>query len=92
MLGIRPIFLTTDELFAAPRAAVETIARRLDVPIDDAGLDAAIAVSAPYPHKRDRVQASADIVKMFKDYVFGNGETGSVAPDARPDDNIATGD
>jgi len=48
MIGISPIFLTTPQLFAAPRDIVCELARQLEVEPDLASLDATLAASEPY--------------------------------------------
>ena len=47
-LGIRPIFITSDTLFASPAAAVREIAEKLEVKINDAGLQRMIASGRRY--------------------------------------------
>src|SRR5262249_38088908 len=46
LLNIRPLFVTTDELFREPRSVVGRIADAMKLPIDEAALAAAIALSA----------------------------------------------
>jgi len=47
-LGIRPIFVTSDTLFANPSAVVREIADRFGVTVDDAGLQRMIAFGKRY--------------------------------------------
>jgi LPS sulfotransferase NodH len=48
LLGIRPLFVTTEQLFADPRAVVMAIAETVDATVNAKALDEAIAASAPY--------------------------------------------
>jgi LPS sulfotransferase NodH len=70
LLGIRPLFLTTDRLFAEPRSVVDDIAAALSVTADAKGLEQAVSVSVPYDHDRPRQKATAGLADRFKDLVF----------------------
>lgn len=67
MLGIRPIFVTTDELFRNPRHVVQTIAAALQVGINERELDRAIELSASYRRGSDK---STGLEEHFKRVVF----------------------
>jgi LPS sulfotransferase NodH len=71
LLGIRPVFTTTDELFRQPGAVVGRIAQTLRLPINEHELQKAIDLSAPYG--RDREPATAALTEHFKRIVFQGG-------------------
>jgi LPS sulfotransferase NodH len=68
LLSIRPIFVTTDELFSDPRPIVHKIADTIQVAVNEGELDRAIELSAPYG--RDREKSTAGFVEHFKRVVF----------------------
>jgi LPS sulfotransferase NodH len=70
LLNIRPIFVTTDELFGEPRSVVGRIAAAMAVSIDEAALSSAIALSAAYGHDRAREKAVAGLAESFKKIAF----------------------
>jgi trehalose 2-sulfotransferase len=49
LAGLKPYYLSMDELFRAPREVIGRIAQALDAPIDEAALAAMIARSKRYP-------------------------------------------
>jgi LPS sulfotransferase NodH len=70
LLNIRPIFVTTDELFREPRAVVGRIAAVMQLSIDEAALSGAIALSAAYGRDRAREKATAGLAENFKKIAF----------------------
>jgi len=69
LLGISPIFVTSDQLFRDPHAVVRRIASTMAVSIDTQRLEQAIAVSAPYDHhKREKTLVS--LAEKFKEIAF----------------------
>jgi LPS sulfotransferase NodH len=52
--NVHPHFITTEDLFAQPRAVVEGIASALGASIDSDALNSAIAASKPYLRRTDR--------------------------------------
>ena len=68
LLGIRPFFVTTDELFSSPGNVVWKIADLMGLPVNEGGLERAVELSAPYG--RDHAKAIAGLVEHFKRVVF----------------------
>jgi LPS sulfotransferase NodH len=72
MLGISPIFLTTPQLFAAPKEIVCELARLVGVEPDIASLDAMLAASEPYAAGADEQKlAYEDISTPLQKRFFG---------------------
>lgn len=70
MLGIRPFFLSMDDLFAESKLAVSRIAQALGSPLNEERLDEAIAVSKRYSHASRSGKFSDSIRDLFKPIVF----------------------
>jgi LPS sulfotransferase NodH len=70
LLNIRPIFVTTDELFREPHNVVGRIAAAMRVPVDAAALADAIACSAAYGRDRAREKAVSGLAERFKKIAF----------------------
>jgi trehalose 2-sulfotransferase len=68
LLGIRPLFVTTDELFSNSREVVCKIAGTMGVTVNDGELERAIALSAPYG--RETAKATAELAEHFRRVVF----------------------
>jgi LPS sulfotransferase NodH len=68
LLSIRPIFVTTDELFSDPRHVVHRIADAMRLAVNEGELDRAIKLSAPYG--RDHKRSTAGFAEHFKRVVF----------------------
>jgi LPS sulfotransferase NodH len=68
LLGIRPFFVTTDELFSSPGDVVRKIADLVGLPVNEGGLERALELSAPYG--RDHAKAMAELAEHFKRVVF----------------------
>jgi LPS sulfotransferase NodH len=66
LLGIRPFFVTTDELFRNPRHVLRNIADIIDLPVN--ALEHAFEVSAP--HGRNNKKTTTDFGEHFKRLVF----------------------
>ena|SRR5690348_10741149 len=73
LLGIRPIFITMDELFSDPHRTVRKIADALAVSIDHDGLNRAVEVSAPYD--RDYAETIAGFRDQLREVVFRGFES-----------------
>jgi LPS sulfotransferase NodH len=70
LLNIRPIFVTSDELFRDPRAVVRQIAQAVAVPVNKGALEHSIALSAPYGHDRQRENAVVGLADAFRKLAF----------------------
>ena len=70
MLGIRPFFLSMDDLFAEPKLAVNRIAQAFGSPLNEERLDEAIAVSKRYSRASRNGNCSDSIRDLFKPIVF----------------------
>jgi LPS sulfotransferase NodH len=70
LLGIRPLFVTMDELVSAPREVTERIAGSMSVAIDGPSLQRAIAKNPPYPHQEARESAMAGLAAAFQALAF----------------------
>ena len=68
MLDIRPIFVTTDELFQRPRDVVHRIANAMQVTCRNDRLAAALKLSAPY--SRARKKYPMQLAEYFKRVLF----------------------
>ncbi len=68
LLGIRPLFVTTDELFREPRSVVQKIAAAAGVAINEGDLSQAIEQSAPYGGNRQT--GTSALAEDFKRVVF----------------------
>jgi LPS sulfotransferase NodH len=73
LLGIRPIFVTIDELFRDPRAVIGRIAAAVSVTPDGQALDDAIALSAAYGRDRARENAMSGLAEPFRKIAFQRG-------------------
>jgi trehalose 2-sulfotransferase len=71
LLGIRPLFVTSDDLFADPSRVVRRIGEAMSVMIDEEGLRCAITASAPYGRDR-RERSIAGLKELFKKVAFSN--------------------
>jgi LPS sulfotransferase NodH len=69
LLGIRPFFVTTDELFRNPRQVIGNIADSIGLSVNESALGDALAVSAPYG--RDNKKPATELGEHFKRIVFG---------------------
>ena len=72
LLNIRPIFITTDELFREPRNVGARIAAAVAVPVNESALAEAIALSAAYGHERAREKAVSGLGETFRKIPFTN--------------------
>ena len=68
LAGIKPIFVTSTELFDNPRAVIGKIADAVRVPVNEGELDQALALSAPY--SRDRKKIPSRLAEHFKRVAF----------------------
>jgi LPS sulfotransferase NodH len=68
LLGIQPLFVTTDELLREPRHVVRRVADGLGVTLNESELDRAIELSAPY--SGNRKESTASLAEIFKRVVF----------------------
>jgi LPS sulfotransferase NodH len=69
LIGIKPIFVTTAELFERPREVIRKISDVMHLTENSVQLDEAIAVSAAYG--RDRTNAVAGLSDYFMSIAFG---------------------
>jgi LPS sulfotransferase NodH len=74
LLDIRPLFVTSDDLFADPDQIVRRIGEAVSVAIDEEGLRRAVAVSAPYGRDRQREASVAGLKDLFKKVAFSRRE------------------
>jgi LPS sulfotransferase NodH len=70
LLGLRPLFITSDELFTHPREVVHRIAQALSIEVDTRALDEAVAASAPYGHESRREKSMAALAERFRKMAF----------------------
>lgn len=70
LLGIRPLFITSDELFQNPRSVVQHIADGLGTPINEAALEQSIAHGGTYKRESKRQQTLPEFSRQFKEVAF----------------------
>ena len=71
LLGIRPLFITMEELFNDPQSAVKSIARTLGAAVNEDELQKVIARSSPYPLSADSSNFEvAELSESLKRIVF----------------------
>ena len=70
LLGVRPIFATTDELSRDPGSLVRRIGDLMDVSVNEDALQRSIASSAPYGHEQQREKAVAGLAESFRKIAF----------------------
>jgi LPS sulfotransferase NodH len=70
LLGIRPIFMTTDELNRDPGNLVRRIGETIGAPVNEEALARSIASSAPYGHERQRERAMAGLRDRLREIAF----------------------
>jgi LPS sulfotransferase NodH len=75
LLGIHPIFVTTDELFSEPHNVIRRIADAMAVTVDGAALERTIAGGAPYGREREYALAMSRLIEPFKRIAFQPGES-----------------
>ena len=68
LLGIRPIFMTTDELSRDPQSLVRRIGERMAVPVNEEALGR--SGSTPYGREQQREKAMAGLADSFKKLPF----------------------
>lgn len=73
MLGIRPIYLSMDDLFSHPKEAIRRIAEAMGVAVNETQLDEAIATSKRYARTDQDAALSIDFRGMFKPIIFRRG-------------------
>lgn len=69
LLGVKPFFVTTDELSSNPRGVVGAIADDMKLPVNENEPGAALEWSAPYG--RRHLKQTAGLTEHFKRMVFG---------------------
>jgi LPS sulfotransferase NodH len=74
LLGIRPLFVTSDDLFADPGGIVRRIAEAISVAVDEEGLRRALSASAPYRPAQQRAISTAGLKELFKNCIFSARE------------------
>ena len=70
LLKIRPLFVTSEELFSNPRNVVTRIAEATSVVIDAEQLTQSIAISRPYGNDRQREKSLVGLAEKFKEIAF----------------------
>jgi LPS sulfotransferase NodH len=70
LLGIRPLFVTSDELFQNPRSVVQRIADSLGVPVNEAALEESVAHGGAYKRESKRQQTVPEFTRQFKEVAF----------------------
>jgi LPS sulfotransferase NodH len=70
LLGLKPLFVTSDELFSNPANVVMRIAQTMSVTIDAERLSQSIAVSGPYGNQRQREKSMTSLAEKFKEIAF----------------------
>jgi LPS sulfotransferase NodH len=70
LLGIHPLFVTTDELFGSPHQVIRRIAEATGAAVDDDALQRAIARSAAYSRDHDGETALAGLAERFRKIAF----------------------
>jgi LPS sulfotransferase NodH len=70
LLGIHPLFITSDELFQSPRDVVQRIANSLEAPVNEAALQEAIAHGATYRKESKRQTKVPEFPSEFKEVAF----------------------
>jgi LPS sulfotransferase NodH len=70
LLGIRPIFVTTDDLFQQPQSVVGRIADAMTLSVNYERLEHAIACSASYGGDQSRQNAIAGLADAFRKIAF----------------------
>jgi LPS sulfotransferase NodH len=70
LLGIRPLFVSTDELFADPGPIVRRIGAATGVAVDEEGLQRSIAASAPYGRDRQHDKTLVGLKELLKKVAF----------------------
>ena len=70
LLGIRPLFVTTDELFGEPHRVIRRIADATGSTVDEDALQRAIACSAAYRRDREGKSAFSGLTERFRKIAF----------------------
>jgi LPS sulfotransferase NodH len=70
LLGVRPLFVTSEELFINPGNVVTRIADAMSVSIDAQRLTQSIAASAPYGNEQQRQKSVTGLAERFKEIAF----------------------
>jgi LPS sulfotransferase NodH len=70
LLGLHPLFVTSEELFRDPRGGVGRIADAMTLAIDPERLREAIAASAPYDHAPQREKTMLRLAEKLKEIAF----------------------
>jgi LPS sulfotransferase NodH len=70
LLGIRPMFVNSEELFRDPGAVVRRIAAKLEVPVNEARLEESIGHGGAYKRESRRQLTVADFSSQFKQLAF----------------------
>jgi LPS sulfotransferase NodH len=70
LLGIRPLFVTTDELFGEPHRVIRRIADATGAAADDEALQRAVACSAAYGRDHEGESAFSGLAERFRKIAF----------------------
>jgi len=74
LLGIRPTFVTTEELNRAPEIIVRRLGELLETPLDEDRLRDSIGNSAPYGRDAQIRRAVENLVDRFKELAFAKNQ------------------
>ena len=75
LLGIQPLFITSDELFENPHSIVQRIADSLGVSVNENALAEAIAHGGVYKRESKRQHTIQQFPEQFKELAFKKSET-----------------
>jgi LPS sulfotransferase NodH len=70
LLGVRPLFVTSEDLFINPGNVVTRIADAMSVTVDAQRLTQSIAASAPYGNEQQRQKSVNGLAEKFKEIAF----------------------
>ena len=74
LLGIRPVFATTDELSRTPETIVRRLGNLLETPLDEERLRESINNSAPYGRDAQIRKAVENLADRFKELAFAKDQ------------------
>jgi LPS sulfotransferase NodH len=70
LLGIRPLFVTSEDLFINPGNVVTRIAEAMSVSVNTPRLTQSMAASAPYGNELQRQKSVSGLAEKFKEIAF----------------------
>jgi LPS sulfotransferase NodH len=69
-IGVRPLFVTSDDLFQDPGSVVRRIAQALDVPVNEVSLEQSISHGGAYKRDSIRQRRLTDFGPKLKELAF----------------------